>query len=143
MRTIALSVTVCGLVLAITGISVGSDFDALLQDLSFGDAPTLNRPESMNVTVEQAEPLNLTVDQAAEALKPAPGGFLLPVETATDAAPPLPQGEGTHRRLRNLPHPDPRIPQAGGNPLAVSRDCDRLNHLTRAMRRCAAMAPAS
>ena len=41
MRTIALSVTVCGLVLAVSGISVGSDFDALLQDLSFGDAPTL------------------------------------------------------------------------------------------------------
>lgn len=65
MRTIALSVTVCGLVLAVASISVGNDFDVLLQDLSFGDAPSA-RPAA-------------PVPKRVEVAKSNRGGMFMPV----------------------------------------------------------------
>ncbi len=74
MRTIAISGAVCGLVLAVTGVSVGGDFDALLADLTFGDAPSVT--------------LDVAVEEHTETLQPAPDdGFLMPVPDKTAATP--------------------------------------------------------
>ncbi len=77
MRRIAIRGTVCGLVLAAAGITYGSDFDALLEDLTFPDVDT--------VKVEAPVP-------NAPALQPAVGqGFFMPapagVPATTVAAP--------------------------------------------------------
>ncbi len=79
MRTIALSTTVCGLVFAISGISEANDFDALLQDLSFGASPS--------VAIEQPSTADLAIETPAETTNPASQGFIMP--TANTLATPV------------------------------------------------------
>ena len=81
MRRIVLSATTCGLLLAVARIAVGNDFDVLLQDLSFGNAPDVAKP-----AVASAKADNLP-DEFAPA-----EGFVMPVPqkvVASTASTPL------------------------------------------------------
>ncbi len=85
MRTITLSGTVCGLALAITSVSVGNDFDALLRDLSFGDAPAIEQsPAQLSQTQQSPAPspssaFNAEADDIAAIFEPTEAEFAMPV----------------------------------------------------------------
>lgn len=70
MRRIVLSVTACGLLVAVARIAVGNDFDVLLQDLSFGNEPVA---------------ASTAANAVAEDNGPTPEGFVMPSSEALAA----------------------------------------------------------
>ncbi len=83
MRTSAITATVLALS-TLTGVAIANDdFSALLADLSFGDAPSLNQPANESLSVVKEETL--------KELEPVPAGMLMPgmIEAAPAEAPTL------------------------------------------------------
>ncbi|MGI9472383.1 MAG: hypothetical protein ACR2NZ_12660 [Rubripirellula sp.] len=66
MRTSAFTASVFALATLANSVSANDDFSALLADLSFGDAPTLEEPLAQVQEIKVAE------------LKPVPTGFSMP-----------------------------------------------------------------
>ena len=93
MRNTALSVSVAGLALAVAGLCNAGEFDALLADLSFGDAPVIA------TELKQPKP-DVAPTKPDQELKPAPHGMTMPSLDVTPISSPIddvpqPEAEAT------------------------------------------------
>lgn len=70
MRTSAITAAVLALSVTAGALYANDDFSALLADLSFGDAPTLDSPPGESLTVVQ--------EQTLQDLEPVPVGLMMP-----------------------------------------------------------------
>ncbi len=89
MRTSAFTAAILTLSTIATSVSANEDFSALLADLSFGDAPTLN------------EPLAVAEEDTIANLKPVPTGITMPEMVES-----TPSSSSQHPRMTR-PSPQP------------------------------------
>jgi len=79
MRTSVITAAVLALSITASTVNANDDFSALLADLSFGDAPTVNEPSTESLTVVQEETL--------QDLMPLPAGLSMPGMLESSPAP--------------------------------------------------------